>query len=143
MTASVRRTPGGTRRYAGEGEWVGTPLKIEAQFSRAYGRITLTVDGAPSALGADARLEACDETNAPMRCLGMDPQTDGVTYLFNGTARTRDLVLSYPRRRDRVSPSSFPPSNDRQKRPEAGAFQPPGFFVQRKPPLGAGVPESL
>ena len=85
MTACVRRTPGGTRRYAGEGEWAGTPLKIEAQFSRAYGRITLKADGAPSALGADARLEACDETNVPMRCLGMDPQTDGVTYLFNGT----------------------------------------------------------
>ena len=85
MTASVRRTPGGTRRYAGEGEWAGTPLKIEAQFSRAYGRITLKADGVPSALGTDARLEACDETNVPMRCLGMDLQTDGVTYLFNGT----------------------------------------------------------
>ena len=92
MTASVRRTPGGTRRYAGEGEWAGTPLKIEAQFSRAYGRITLKADGAPSALGADARLEACDETNVPMRCLGMDPQTDGVTYLFNGTGALPERI---------------------------------------------------
>ena len=92
LTASVRRTPGGTRRYVGEGEWAGTPLKIEAQFSRAYGRITLTVDGAPSALGADARLEACDETNVPMRCLGMDPQTDGVTYLFNGTGALPERI---------------------------------------------------
>ncbi len=92
MTACVRRTPGETRRYAGEGEWAGTPLKIEAQFSRAYGRITLTVDGASSALGADARLEACDETNVPMRCLGMDSQTDGVTYLFNGTGALPERI---------------------------------------------------
>ena len=92
MTACVRRTPGETRRYAGEGEWAGTPLQIEAQFSRAYGRITLTVDGASSALGADARLKACDEMNVPMRCLGIDSQTDGVTYLFNGTGALPERI---------------------------------------------------
>ena len=101
MTACVRRTPGEARRYAGEGELAGVPLQIEAQFSRAYGSITLRADGALPALGADARLEiaASDETGAAMRCLGVDPQADGLTYHFDGTGAlperiTARLVLS-------------------------------------------------
>ena len=94
MTACVRRTPGEARRYTGEGELAGTPLQIEAQFSRAYGLITLKADGALSGLGADARLEleACDETGAPMRCLCVESQPDSRTYYFNGTGALPDCI---------------------------------------------------
>ena len=30
--------------------------------------------------------------NVPMRCLGMDLQTDGVTYLFNGTGALPERI---------------------------------------------------